>query len=131
MFDFTKNIFSNWDKELYIANKKEVIYDDYNNEIVTYNEPIYVGNLNYQPLTGKNLDAYIQSYGETSNDLICCFLDKEYDGIFKPFDLAYLYGNTPKDESVYGENANYIVKTYREQNTKIMVIFEKLIKEEN
>ena len=51
-------------------------------------------------------------------------------GKFKEFDLAYLYGATPKGETIYGENANYVIKAFREQNTKIMVIFEEIIKED-
>ena len=52
------------------------------------------------------------------------------DGRFKAFDLAYLYGATPDGEVKYGDNANYIVRAYKPQNTKIMVIFEEIVKEE-
>ena len=53
------------------------------------------------------------------------------DGKFKELDIAYLYGATPDGEKVYGDNANYLVRTYRRQNTRIMVVFEEIIKEEN
>jgi hypothetical protein len=131
MFDISVDIFDNWNKEIYISNKKGVKVDDYNNEIVEYDEPFYFGEVNYQPLTGKSLEAYIQTYGETQNDIVCCFIDIAYDGKIKPLDLAYLYGATPDGEAVYGDNANYIVRTYRKQNTRIMVVFEEMIKEEN
>ena len=127
MFD----IFKNWNKNLYIANKKGVKIDDYNNEIVEYEEPFYFGEVNYQPLTGKSLEAYIKTYGETENNIVCCFIDIDEDGRFEALDLAYLYGATPEGEIVNGENANYIVRTYRKQNTRIMVVFEEIVKEEN
>lgn len=131
MFDISKNIFANWYRDIYISNKKGVKLDDYNNEIVEYEEPFYFGEVNYQPLTGKSLEAYIRTYGETDNKVISCFIDIEDDGQFKEMDLAYLYGATPEGEEVYGDNANYIVRTYRKQNTRIMVVFEEIIKEEN
>lgn len=125
------DIFKNWNKELYIANKKGVKVDDYNNEIVEYDKPFFFGEVNYQPLTGKSLEAFIRTYGETENNIVCCFINAEDKGKFKALDLAYLYGATPDGEIVNGENANYIVRTYREQNTKIMVVFEEIVKEEN
>lgn len=124
------NIFTNWNKPMYIATKKEVKYDDNNNEIVTYNKPFYFGKVNYQPLTGKNLEAYIQAYGETKNNIVSCLIDACDDGKFKAFDLAYLYNTTPDGEKVFGSKANYIVRTYKPQNTKIMVVLEEIIKEE-
>lgn len=116
---------------MYIATKKESVLDDYNNEIVKYNEPFYFGKVNYQPLTGKNLEAFIKAYGETENNIVSCLIDCSDAGKFKAFDLAYLYGANPKDELVAGINANYIVRAYKPQNTKIMVIFEEIIKEGN
>lgn len=131
MFKAPNNIIKNWNKDMYIATKKEAILDDYNNEIVTYNEPFYFGKVNYQPLTGKNLEAFIQAYGETENNIVSCLIDYTDDGKFKAFDLAYLYGATPENEEVNGFNANYKVRAYKPQNTKIMVIFEEIIKEGN
>ena len=58
MFKAPNNIFQNWNKDMYISRKEKVIYDDYNNEIVIYGEPFYYGKVNYQPLTGKSLEAY-------------------------------------------------------------------------
>ena len=126
------HIFKNWNKELYIASKKGVTYDDYNNEIVEYEKPFYFGRVNYQPLNRvKDLQAYMREFGETKNNVVSCLINYTDDGKIKPFDLAYLYGATPKGESIYGSNANYIVRSYKPQNTKIMVIFEELVKEEN
>lgn len=132
MFKAPNHIFQNWNKELYIATKKEVILDDYGNQIVTYNEPFYFGKVNYQPITRRELlEAYYKIYGETEKSVISLFLDYTEDGKFKTFDLAYLYGANPKGEKQYGENANYIVKAYKPQNTKIMVIFEEIEKEDH
>lgn len=131
MFKAPNNIHQNWNKDLYIATKKEVILDDYENEIVTYNKPFYFGEVNYQPLTKKDLEAYYKTYGETQNSIISLLIDYTEDGRFKAFDVAYLYGVTPKDEEVNGANANYLVRSYKPQNTKIMVIFEEIVKEDH
>ena len=130
-FKAPNHIFQNWNKDLYIANKKSVRLDDYGNQIVTYDEPFYFGKVNYQPLTKKDLEAYIKVYGETQNSIISLLIDYTEDGRFKAFDLAYLYGATPEGEEVNGANANYIVRSYKPQNTKIMVIFEEIVKEES
>lgn len=131
MFKAKNNIFQNWNKDMYIATKKSVSYDDYNNEIVEYNKPFYFGRVNYQPLTKKDLEAYIKAFGETNNNIVSCLIDYTDDGKFKELDLAYLYNATPKGEIKYGDKANYLVRSYKPQNTKIMVIFEEIIKEEN
>ena len=131
MFKAPNNIFNNWNKDLYIATKKEVILDDYGNEIITYNEPFYFGRVNYQPLTKKDLEAYYRAYGETNHSIISLLIDYTEDGRFEAFDVAYLYGATPKDEEVNGANANYLVRSYKPQNTKIMVIFEEIVKEDH
>ena len=123
------NIFKNLDKKIYIANKIGVVYDNYNNEIIKYDTPFYLGNFNYQPLSGNDLQAYISAYGETKNKLIRVFLDVKYKNKLKEFDLAYLYGISPDNELINGTNANYYIRTCVEQNTAIMVIFEEIIKE--
>lgn len=126
-----RGIFSNWNKKLYIASKQDVIVDDYNNEIVEYAEPFYMGMCNYMPVTGVSLYAYMSAYGVTEKKLIKCVLDIKHKGKIKPYDLAYLYGATPKDEEVNGANANYYVKSCVEQNTIISVVFEEIVKEVN
>ena len=124
------HIFQNWNKDLYIATKKEVVLDEYENEIIKYNTPFYFGKVNYQPLTKKDLEAYYKAYGETENSIISLLIDYTEDGRFGAFDVAYLYGATPNEEKENGDNANYIVRAYKPQNTKIMVIFEEIVKEE-
>jgi len=116
---------------MYIATKKEIVRDNNYNEIIKYNQPFYFGKVNYQPLTSKQLEAYIQTYGETENNIVSCLIDYKDKDKFRVFDLAYLYNATPTGEVNYGDNANYIVKAFKPQNTKIMVLLEEIIKEEN
>lgn len=124
------NIFTNLNKPIYIANKNTVTHDNYDNEIVTYHQPFKLGNFNYQPLSNNELQAYISAYGETKKNIVKVFLDLNYKNSINEMDLAYLYGNNPTNETINGEYANYKVKTKKEQNTKVMIIFEELIKEE-
>lgn len=115
---------------MYIANKKEVQVDDYNNEIVVYNKPFYFGKVNYQPLTTKQLEAYIKTYGETENNVVSCLIDYKDKDKFNIFDVAYLYNASPINEVKNGANANYKVRAFKPQNTKIMVVLEEIIKED-
>ena len=131
MYKRVNSIFSNLNKPILIARKDTVTYDDYNNEIINYASPFLLGNFNYQPLSGSDLQAYISAYGETKNKLVRVFLDTKYKNKLKEFDVAYLYGANPKGEAINGANSNYYVRTFAEQNTKIMVVFEEIIKEEN
>lgn len=128
-FNPKNHIFQNWNKDMYIATKKEVQYDDYNNEIVVYNEPFYFGKVNYQPLTTKQMEAYIKTYGEIENNVVSCLIDFKDRYKFNIFDLAYLYDATPQNEKKFGDNANYKIRAFKPQNTKIMVILEEIIKE--
>ena len=64
------NVSQNWNKPIYIATQKEIILDDFNNEIIKYNEPIYLGEHNYQPIVGSDLYAYMSAYGLTKNKLL-------------------------------------------------------------
>lgn len=130
-FNPSSNIFQNWNKDMYIATKDIVQYDDYNNEIVIYNTPFYFGKVNYQPLTTKQMEAYIQTYGETENNVVSCLIDFKDRYKFNIFDVAYLYDATPDGEVKNGANANYKIRAFKPQNTKIMVILEEIIKEEN
>ena len=130
-FNAPNSIFSNWNKDLYIANKEKEEFDDYNNNFPTYKKPFFFGKVNYQPLTGKNLEAYMKAFGETQNSVISALIAYPDDGKYTSVDLVYLYGANPNGEKVYAENANYIVKAYKPQNTKIMVLFEEIVKEDN
>lgn len=124
-------IFKNWNKKIYISTKLPSEYDLYGNEINIYDTPFYLGMHNYQPLKERELYAYMSYFGETKHKLIRLLLDIKHEGKIKEFDKVYLYGATPKDEKINGQNANYYVKSIVPQNTKILIIFEEIIKEEN
>lgn len=128
MFKPQNDIYMNWNKDIYIATRtdEKIDLDEYGNEIRTYNEPFYLGKVNYQPLTKKDLEAYYKEYGETTNNIVSFLLDYRKDGLFNKLDIAYLYGANPNGEAVYGDNANYIIRAYKPQNTKIMVILEEM-----
>ena len=128
-FNPRNDIFHNWNKDLYIATKKQVIIDDYNNEIVEYNAPFYFGKVNYQPMTWRELQSYMSAFGETKRNIVGALIDYKDKDKFDVFDLAYLYGRTPKGETINGSNANYIVKSFKPQNTRIMVVFEEIIED--
>ena len=111
-------------KDLYIASFLKDEYDDEGNKISTYDEPIYIGKENIQPLSGE---SDVTEYGEKVIKMQKVLLDyDEYLGKFKEKDLAYLDGITPKDEQVYGDNANYKINSVRNQNKKIAIYVEKL-----
>lgn len=131
MFNAPFDTISNAKKPLYIAKKKKVAMDDYMNEIVEYDTPFYFGMVNYQPLTGNDLEAYIRTYGETNRSIIRLLIDYINKDVINQFDVAYLYDANPKGELINGQNANYTVKTVKMQNTKIMILFEEIIKEDS
>lgn len=128
MFKPENDIYRNWNKDIYIATRtaEQVELDDYGNQIQTFNEPFYLGKVNYQPLTKKDLEAYYKEYGATTNNIVSFLLDYRKDGLFNKLDIAYLYGATPDGEVINGDNANYIIRAYKPQNTKIMVILEEM-----
>jgi len=129
MFIAPNDIFTNKDKKIYISKNLGMIEDSNFNQILKYDIPFYLGKINYQPLRGKDLQAYMSVYGETKKKLVRAFLDLSYKCKFKEFDLAYIYGSNPDSEEYNGSNANYLVKSFVEQNIRIMVIFEEIIKE--
>lgn len=116
-------------KPIYIAHKIESTIDDYGNEIPTYDDPISLGTLNYQPVTREEMYSFKQVYGEIGDKMIRLFLDAEDLGKIREFDVAYLYGATPEDEEINGSNANYEVRLVVPQNNKILVVFDEIVKE--
>jgi hypothetical protein len=127
MFKAPNNIFSNWNKKCYIRPILEPTEDEFGNELPQYGD--YKEYLfNYQPVKDE---AELKAYGITSQGTIKAVIDyNKFNNAFKQFDLAYLYGKSPEDEEINGENANYRVITFIPQNTKILVYFERLTKEE-
>lgn len=128
MFNAPTDTFANRFKDVYITRVDSVDIDDYGNQIKKYQKPFFYGKKNYQPMNWRNLQAYKETFGEVKSNVVQMLIDYTDRGKFQEFDLAYLYGASPKGETIYGTNANYIVKSFREQNTKIMVILEEIIK---
>lgn len=113
-----------WVKDVYIASKKEVAYDDEGNEIVIYNKPNEQPyKFNYQPVS---TDADIAEFGENAKIMKKAVIPISYRGQFKEFDVAYLDGATPDGEKNYGDNANYRLLPPRDGNSVIIIYFERL-----
>lgn len=116
---------SKWKKKsLYIASFLKDDMDDYGRTIATYDEPIFIGLENIQPLSGS---TDIEEYGNKVSKMQKVLLDYDkYLNKFKENDLAYIEDSTPGGEGVYGDNANYRIDSVRNQNRKIAIYFEKL-----
>lgn len=126
------DIFKNWNKVCYIRKRVtssdgDITIDGYGNEIQNYKVPQkYI--FNYQPVTNDADEAVLKPYGITLEGTVKALVDAKYDGELEKYDLAYLYGASPKDEEYDGQFANYRVITAIPQNMKILVYFERLTK---
>jgi len=126
------DIFKNWNKVCYIrkritSDESGITEDEYGNEIQNYEEPVkYI--FNYQPVTNDADEAILKPYGVTLEGTVKALVDIKYNGQLNKYDLVYLYGASPENESHAGENANYRVITSVPQNMKILVYFERLTK---
>lgn len=119
------NIHDNWHKGCYIASFKETLIDDNGNEVNFYSKPEFY-KFNIQPVSGS---TDIALYGENVSKMQKTIISmKEYDGMFKEGDKAYLDGLEPTKEveETYGINANYKIVSVRPQNTVILIYFEKI-----
>ncbi len=115
---------NDWKKDVYIASKLGVDYDDETNEIVSYDTPnAEPYKFNYQPV---NTDAEIAEFGEKSSVMKKAVIPMSYKGMFKEFDVAYLDDVTPEGERKNGDNANYRLLPPREGNSVIIIYFEKI-----
>ena len=113
-----------WKKDVYIASKTGVTYDEDGNEISTYDKPNKESyKFNYQPV---NTDADIAEFGENAKIMKKAVIPISYKGQFKEFDVAYLDGATPEGEANNGDNANYRLLPPRDGNAVIIIYFEKL-----
>lgn len=113
-----------WIKDVYIASKKEIKYDDDGNEIIIYDKPNKNPyKFNYQSVS---TDADIAEFGENAKIMKKAVIPISYQGQFKEFDVAYLDGATPDGEENYGDNANYRLLPPRDGNSVIIIYFEKL-----
>lgn len=126
------DIFRNWNKVCYIrkrltSDETGIITDEYGNEIQNYDTPVKY-KFNYQPVTNDADEAILKPYGVTLEGTVKALVDIKYEGQINKYDLVYLYGASPENETYDGENANYRVITSVPQNMKILVYFERLTK---
>lgn len=112
-----------WQKDLYIASKIRTELDDEGNEIVIYDTPEPY-KFNYRAVKS---DAEIAEFGELASITQRMVIDVKYDGLFKEFDVAYLYGATPDEEENNGDNANYVLLPPRVGNSVIIIYMQKII----
>ena len=128
MYNINRNyIFKNVYKNIYIAEKIEPVEDENHNEFAEYNTPIEYKRWNIQTVKDS---SEILEFGEKSNSMQVATIPNtiQYDGKFKDFDLAYLDGASPINESFNGQNANYRIYAVRPQNNIIKIYFLKLLK---
>lgn len=114
----------------YVCKKGKPTIDDWGNQLQTYGEPKKYY-FNIQPISRDNT-SNASAFGELIPRLKCAIIPKtEYLGVFNEFDVAYLDGVEPIDESFYGEKANYRIYSVQPQNTIIKVYFLKIVKGED
>jgi hypothetical protein len=107
--------------KIYLAKKSGYTTDG--NEIATYSTPVAY-RITVQPVSGY-LD--IQTYGARVQKMYKAVVGVErYKDVFHEGDKAYLEGAEPTNETVNGQNANYLVISVRPQYKAIQVYFEKL-----
>ena len=100
---------NDWKKPLYVATFKEVVTDDELNEIRTYNEPVAY-EMNYQPVSSY-LD--VQAFGKDATEIYKIVLPIKNKDLFKEYDIAYLNGAIPynqTEDTKYQENIVYYVQ---------------------
>lgn len=112
-----------WQKDLYIASKIRTELDDEGNEIVIYDKPEPY-KFNYRAVKS---DAEIAEFGELASITQRMVIDRKYEGLFKEFDVAYLYGATPDEEENNGDNANYVLLPPRVGNSVIVIYMQKIM----
>lgn len=111
-----------WSKKIWIAKRIPDKVDKYGR--AEYEKPVEY-RWNVQPVSAD--DEFLE-FGQNANLTQKALIEsKKYLGEFKEFDLAYLDGQTPEGEKVYGSKANYRLCPPRNQNKCIRIYFEKLI----
>lgn len=112
-----------WAKKLYIASKTGTTLDEEGNEISTYDIPQEY-KFNYRAISS---DAELAEFGEKASITQRMVIDRKYEGYFKEFDVAYLYGVNPDNETNNGNNANYVLLPPRIGNSVIIIYMQKII----
>lgn len=120
--------FKNVKSDCYIAKKLGVKEDDSGNEYPYYdkpNEEPYEWNI--QPLEQSSENM---AFGEDILRMKLAVITGEekdkYINAFNEYDLAYLDGATPENESINGENANYRIFAVQSQNVALLIYFKKI-----
>lgn len=109
---------------IYISSKLPSTEDKYGNEITNYDKAKQYS-FNISPIKDE---SEIKEFGELANKMKMATVNLfKYKDKFKDFDLAYLDGNSPKNELVNGENANYRIYTTKEQNAVLKIYFLKIV----
>ena len=114
-----------WSKRLYIAKKLRTHLDDEGNEIVIYDTPVEYS-FNYR---GVKSNAEMVEFGEKASITERMVIPISYKGLFKEFDVAYLYDATPEGEYNNGDKANYVLLPPRVGNSVIIIYMQKIIGE--
>lgn len=110
--------------KIYLASFIREDTDENGDPINIYGAPIqFESTLN--SLSGS---TDIAVYGDKISRMCKTLLD--YDGWIdkiKEKDVVYLYGATPDNEEMNGDNANYKIVAVLPQNLKIQVYFERIV----
>lgn len=122
---------ANYKKDIYIASVlPEEEINEFGDTLKVYEEPKPY-NFNVQPISGY---AMQKEYGQVENQMQRAIINygrqpnefEDYFGMFKQYDLAYLDGASPDGEEKHGQNANYRIRSVRNQNKRIVLDFEKI-----
>lgn len=122
----SSNPLLNKDKPLWLAKRDK----DSNLEIDFYEKPVFY-KVNYQPANGY---TDFMAYGEESKKMFRAIVPIEkFYGVFEEGDKVYIDGvefdESKENEDAWGEYANYVVDSVRNQNIAIEVIFKRNDKE--
>jgi hypothetical protein len=112
-----------WAKTCYIASKTGTDVDEEGNEVAIYDTPVEY-KFNYRAVSS---DSDLREFGEKASITQRMVIPISYKGVFKEFDVAYLYDNTPDDEGKNGDNANYVLLPPRNGNSVIIIYMQKII----
>lgn len=122
----SSNPLLNKDKPLWLSKRDK----DSNLEIDFYKKPVFY-KVNYQPVSGAiNFIAYGQEINKMFRAIVP--MGKFY-GVFEEGDKVYIDGvefdESKENEDTWGEYANYVVDSVRNQNIAIEIIFKRNDKE--
>lgn len=108
-----------WKKRIYISNHITKTIDG--NDISIFSKPKEYF-FNVQPISGN---ADVVEYGTRIKNVFKAVVDIVYKDKIKEGDIAYLEGIKPNSTNT---NYNYMIISVREQNQRIAIYFEKLVK---